>query len=37
MQLLVERITINEDGVEIEYRTNDIPAVKEAYSEEEFD
>ena len=37
MQLLVERITINEDGVEIEYRTNDIPSVKEAYSEEESD
>ena len=35
MHLLVERVAINDDGVDIEFRTSEIKSVKEAYSEQE--
>lgn len=35
MHLLVERVAINDDGVDIEFKTSEIKSVKEAYSEQE--
>ena len=35
MHLLVERVAINDDGVNIEFKTSEIKSVKEAYSEQE--
>ena len=34
MQLLVERVSVNDDGVDIEFKTNEIKSVKEVYSEQ---
>lgn len=35
MHLLVERVAINDDGVDIEFKTSEIKSVKEVYSEQE--
>ena len=34
MHLLVERVSVNDDGVDIEFKTNEIKSVKEVYSEQ---